>query len=369
MNTLEGRVARPSGPAVLATRGTIWIDLDNSPHVPFFAPIVDELQRRGFSVVLTARDCFQVPELAARLHLRYKLLGRHSGKNKLRKVVGLCFRALQLIPTVLSARPGLAVSHGSRSQLMVSRCLGIPSLLLDDYEFSTAWVVARPTWQLCPEVIPTAAVGGDSKRVLKYPGIKEDVYVPGFVPDPALRPQLGLQERDVVVTIRPPATEAHYHNPQSDDLLEAVIASLSRKPDVKLVALPRNANQATFLRQRWPDLLLNGTMRIPESAVDGLNLIWYSDLVISGGGTMNREAAVLGVPAYSIFRGKIGAVDHHLRRSGRLVLLESVRDVQEKILAVRRTRPAKPETVERTALSSVVGQIVAIMESKAPISA
>jgi len=369
MNTLEGRVARPSSLAVLPTRGTIWIDLDNSPHVPFFAPIVDELQRRGFSVVLTARDCFQVPELAARLHLRYKLLGRHSGKNKLRKVVGLCFRALQLIPTVLSARPGLAVSHGSRSQLMVSRCLGIPSLLLDDYEFSTAWVVARPTWQLCPEVIPTAAVGGDSKRVLKYPGIKEDVYVPGFVPDPALRPQLGLQERDVVVTIRPPATEAHYHNPQSDELLEAVIASLSRKPDVKLVALPRNANQATFLRQRWPDLLLNGTMRIPESAVDGLNLIWYSDLVISGGGTMNREAAVLGVPAYSIFRGKIGAVDHHLSRSGRLVLLESVRDVQEKIRAVRRARPAKPETVERTALSSVVGQIVAIMESKAPISA
>src|SRR5882762_1999765 len=189
MNTLEGRVARPSSLAVLPTRGTIWIDLDNSPHVPFFAPIVDELQRRGFSVVLTARDCFQVPELAARLHLRCKLLGRHSGKNKLRKVVGLCFRALQLIPTVLSARPGLAVSHGSRSQLMVSRCLGIPSLLLDDYEFSTAWVVARPTWQLCPEVIPTAAVGGDSKRVLKYPGIKEDVYVSDFVPDPALRPQ------------------------------------------------------------------------------------------------------------------------------------------------------------------------------------
>src|SRR5437899_12058049 len=118
--------------------------------------------------------------------------------------------------------------------------------------------------------------------------------------------------------------------------------------------------------QMWHDIISNGKMRIPEHVVDGLNLIWYSDLVISGGGTMNREAAALGVPVYSIFRGKIGAVDHYLSMRGRLVLLENVRDVQTKILLVRRNRPAKPQNGDGTALSTIVEQIVAIMESQCP---
>src|SRR3989442_14832911 len=104
-----------------AGKGKIWIDLDNSPHVPFFAPIVEELEKRGYSVVLTARDCFQVRELADLFHLNYKLIGRHSGKNKIRKMAGLCFRSLQLMPTVLKARPCLAVSHCSRAQVIERR--------------------------------------------------------------------------------------------------------------------------------------------------------------------------------------------------------------------------------------------------------
>ena len=352
---------------MVTDKGKIWIDLDNSPHVPFFAPIVEELQKRGYSLVLTARDCFQVHELADLFHLNYKLIGRHSGKNTIRKMAGLFLRALQLTPTTLKEKPDLAVSHCSRSQLIVSTALGIPSLFIGDYEFSKVWVFIHPTWLLCPEVIPKAALRCDLDRILQYPGIKEDVYIPRFVPDPCIRPRLGLQEQDLVVTLRPPASEAHYHNPQSDELFEAAIEFLSKKPDVKLVALPRNEKQATCLTKCWPDLFLNGKMRIPERVVDGLNLIWYSDLVISGGGTMNREAAALGVPVYSVFRGKIGAVDQYLSTRGRLVLLESVQDVQTKILLVRRNRPAKPQNGDGTALSSIVEQIVAIMESKCPV--
>ena len=352
--------------AIRPDKGKIWIDLDNSPHVPFFVPIVEELQKRGYSIALTARDCFQVHELADLFHLSYKLIGRHSGKNKIRKLAGLCFRALQLIPTILKERPDLAVSHWSRSQLIVSTSLGIPSLFIGDYEFATHSVFIHPTWQMCPEVIPKATFRCDPSRILKYPGIKEDVYLPRFVPDPRIKPQLGLQEQDLMVILRPPASEAHYHNPQSDELFEAAIEYLSKKPDVKLVVLPRNERQTFCLKKSWPDLFLKGKMRIPEHAVDGLNLIWYSDLVISGGGTMNREAAALGVPVYSIFRGKIGAVDHCLSMKGRIVLLDSVNDVQTKILLVRRNRPAKPQNGDGTALSTIVKQIVAIMESKCP---
>jgi uncharacterized protein len=351
-----------------APKGKIWIDLDNSPHVPFFAPIVEELEKRGHPVVLTARDCFQVRELADLFHLNYRLIGHHSGKSKIRKMVGLCCRALQLIPNILKEKPALAVSHCSRSQLIASAVCRIPSLVLGDYEFATGWAFIRPTLHMCPEVIPNSAFEFNPGRILKYPGIKEDVYVPRFVPKPGIRSQLGLREQDVVVTIRPPASEAHYHHSQGDEFFDAAVEFLSKKAELKLVVLPRNEKQAIQLRRRWPDLFSNGTMRIPERIVDGLNLIWHSDFVISGGGTMNREAAALGVPVYSIFRGKIGAVDQYLSRTGRLVLLRSFKDLHTKILLVRRERPARPQNAHAAALSFIVEQIVASTESQHPLS-
>jgi uncharacterized protein len=343
-----------------AAAGKIWIDLDNSPHVPFFVPIIEELEKRGYSVVLTARDCFQVRELADLFHLNYKLIGRHSGKNKVRKMAGLCGRALRLIPIMLREKPILAVSHGSRSQLIVSTCLGIPSMHMGDYEFLTPWAFIHPTWHMCPELISNSVLPIDSNRILKYPGIKEDVYATRFVPKSGIRNQLGLLERDMVVTIRPPASEAHYHNRQSDLLFEAAVEFLSKNAELKLVALPRNERQTIWLKKRWSALFANGAMRIPSQVVDGLNLIWHSDLVISGGGTMNREAAALGVPVYSVFRGKIGAVDRYLSERGRLTLLESIQDVQTKIRITRRDRPPSTQKGNDVTLRSIVDQIVAI---------
>src|SRR5260221_4856628 len=125
---LSESTMKETGNRLFTDKGKIWIDLDNSPHVPLFVPIIEELQKRGYSIVVTARDCFQVRELADLFHLNYKLIGHHSGKSKIRKVAGLCFRALQLMPTVLKEKPDLAISHCSRSQLIASVCLRIPSL-------------------------------------------------------------------------------------------------------------------------------------------------------------------------------------------------------------------------------------------------
>jgi predicted glycosyltransferase len=349
-----------------ARKAKIWIDLDNSPHVPFFAPIIDELQNRGYSIMLTARNAYQVRELADLFRLKYKLIGHHQGKNKIRKLFGVCVRGMQLIPAVLREKPDLALSHGSRSQIMVCAGLRIPSLLILDYECAKRLGLIEPTWYMCPEVIPSSVFRCDPKRVLKYPGIKEDVYVPRFVPDPQIRPELGFDNDDVVVTVRPPATEAHYHRPQSDELFEAVIEFLSRRPEVKIVMLPRNDKQAAHLRNHWPALFENRKIRIPHQVVDGLNLIWHSDLVISGGGTMNREAAALGVPVYSTFRGKIGAVDQYLSDRDRLVLLEGVQDVHTKIRIVRRNTFSKPQNGNNDALKSIVDQVVAMVGSNSP---
>lgn len=345
-------------------KAKIWIDLDNSPHVPFFAPIIEELQKRNYSVVVTARDCFQVRELADLLHLKYRLIGRHSGRNKIRKLAGLLLRALQLVPLVIKEKPDLALSVCSRAQLIAATLFRIPTLMIGDYEFATASAFIRPTWLMCPEVIPNEALRFDPNHILKYPGIKEDIYVPRFVPSSGIRSQLGLSEGDIVVVLRPPASEAHYHNPESDVLFEAVLDFLSAKPEVKGVTLPRNESQAMALKKRWPALFSSGKLRIPEHVVDGLDLIWNSDLVISGGGTMNREAAALGVPVYSIFRGKIGAVDQYLSNRGRLVLLESVHDVKTKICLARRNRPEALRDSNGAAFSIVMEQITEVIGAK-----
>jgi predicted glycosyltransferase len=141
-------------------------------------------------------------------------------------------------------------------------------------------------------------------------------------------------------------------------LFAEVIRFLGRQPQVLAVVLPRNARQDKRLRSQWADLIASGKMIIPERALDGLNLLWFSDLVVSGGGTMNREAAALGVPVYSVFRGKIGAVDQYLVREGRLTLIEKLEDVQKKIRLVRWNRPAAPDGRPRPALAAIVQHVV-----------
>ena len=166
----------------------IWIDLDNSPHVPFFRPIIGELRERGYSLLPTARDAFQVSELTKLHQIQCRAIGRHYGKNKFMKVLGLVVRSAQLLPLIVREQPDIAVSHGSRAQTMVAKLLGIPSVVIADYEH--AQHVIHPDWVIVPEVISTEVASQLAKHVLKYPGIKEDVYVSNFRPDSAILAEL-----------------------------------------------------------------------------------------------------------------------------------------------------------------------------------
>jgi hypothetical protein len=219
---------------------------------------------------------------------------------------------------------------------------------------------------IVPEVIPESAVlaiGIHKDRILRYPGIKEDVYVPSFRPDSSIRQSLNLCDGEIVVTIRPPATEAHYRNPESDNLLHAVFELIERTPHTKAILLPRTPMQEAELRKQWPALFQGGKIVVPEHVVDGLDLIWFSDLVVSGGGTMNREAAALGVPVYSIFRGATCAVDEHLAKTGRLILLESPQDVRNKLRFQHREIARQVPVEARSTLRSVVDHIIAVSKT------
>jgi predicted glycosyltransferase len=337
------------------TTKKIWIDLDNSPHVPLFVPIVQELERKGYSVFLTARECFQVCGLADKFDLNYTRVGKHYGANKLMKIIGTLWRSLQLLPIVLRERPDSSMSHGSRPLVLLSALLGIPTALLFDYEYAKTLPFVKPTLGVAPEVIDNSGLAKRFKRGLRsYQGLKEDVYVSSFKPDPSILREFDLTDRDIVVTIRPPASEAHYHNPDADRLFLEVVEFLGSTQDVRMIILPRNEKtQRELVYQTWPKWCAERRIIIPDRVVDGLNLVWHSDFVISGGGTMNREAAALGVPVYSIFRGKLGAVDRYLAQHHRLILIESVEDVRAKIRPVR--RPKKGLLVEdRLALKQIL---------------
>lgn len=358
LSPLDFRQPAPSTPR------RIWIDLDNSPHVPFFAPIIEELRKRGYSVILTARDAYQVCELADLFQFSYKCVGTHWGKNRILKVFGTCLRALQLLPIMARKRADLAVAHGSRSQVIASVLLRIPSVNILDYEFAQGLVIMRPTWLMTPEIIRLSEPVRKKHGVLQYPGIKEDVYVPTFRPDPSIRSRLRLDERRVVVVVRPPASEAHYHNPKSDELFAATMEFLGRKPNIQIIVLPRNQKQKLYVQKTWSALFSAGQLSIPEHPEDGLNLMWHSDLVISGGGTMNREAAALGIPVYSIFCGEIGSVDRYLSNSGRLVLIDTAEELQTRVVLERWSRPSAPRNIAHAALGKIVDDIIRLAESK-----
>jgi predicted glycosyltransferase len=334
----------------------IWIDLDNTPHVPFFEPIMEELESRGYPLLVTARDAFQVCELADKKGLPYFKVGRHHGKNKFRKATGLMHRASQLASLVLREGPLLGVSHGSRSQLMLSNLLRIPTLLIEDYEYCQFPFMMKPSWILAPDIIPGEVLPVRPDRVRHYSGIKEDVYAWKLVPDPSLRLELGLAPDDLVVTVRPPATEAHYHNPESEILFAAFMDRACRTPGVRVILLPRNQRQRLALEKEKPEWFRENRTVVPQGAVDGMNLIWQSDLVVSGGGTMNREAAALGVPVFSLFRGNLGAVDRQLNLEGRLGLITSLADVDRIPVVKRQVKPVT-EVTSRSTLMQIVDTI------------
>ena len=337
----------------------IWIDLNNTPHIPFFIPIIRELKRRGHVIVLTARDAFQVCELADKMNLQYKKIGRHSGKNIVRKVFGLFWRTVQLTPFYLRHRPGLALAHGSRSQFLLGNLVRIPTVVLMDYEGGRSYGLFRSRWGIIPEVWFRRLKNPDRRRF--YQGIKEDVYVPEFVPDPSLLEDLGLKQDEIIVTVRPPANEAHYHNNEGDKLLEEFMMRICQNSGIRVVLLPRNRRQEKALRKNYPEWFDGDRTVIPTEAVDGINLIWFSDLIVCGGGTMNREAAALGVPAYSIFRGQTGVVDQMLEKEGRLTFIRNHDDIWNKIRLVPRNKNKPPDNKPRPALEDIVNNIEEII--------
>ncbi len=318
----------------------IWIDLANSPHVPFFRSLVNEFIHRSHEVVVTARDFAETVELATRAGFAPDVIGGHGGGRLSGKAGNLVQRAMALARWARGRELHLAVSHNSYSQILAARALSLKSVTLMDYEHQPANHLAfrLASRIIVPRAFPEAALtrcGASPAKVKRYDGIKEDVYLADFQSDPKFEMQLrelGVNPDDLLVTVRPPASEALYHRFENE-LFGQLVEHLAATPSVKIILLPRNDSQ----RQHYSELA-NSKLIIPPKPVDGSNLIAHSDLVVSAGGTMNREAAALGIPAASIYLGEWAAIDEQLVKESRLQKISTLDDVRD--LRVQKKGPA-----------------------------
>jgi predicted glycosyltransferase len=307
----------------------IWVDLANSPHVPFFRALIPEFERRGHRVETTAREFAQTVEMAAAAGLAPVLIGGHGGGRLAGKAGNLVGRAAALARWARRRGFDLAVSHNSYAQVAAARLLGIRTVTLMDYEHQPANHLAfrLATHVIVPRVFPEEALrhyGTRTAKVRRYGGTKEDVYLATFEPDPhfdATLAELGVRPLDVLVVVRPPARDALYHR-FDNNLFDELLEHLSTRPNVKIILLARTESQRRMYGARASDKLI-----LPSGVLDGANLVAAADLVVSAGGTMNREAAALGVPAATIYTGRWAALDEELVREGRLRRISTREDM------------------------------------------
>ena len=329
----------------------IWVDLTNAAHVVVLRPLVELLEAGGHEVTLTARPLSHTTELLDDWGHPYTVIGHHGGAGKLGKALAAASRFAQAFGFARGKNFDYGLAHGSTDLPPVGRVLGIPNTTMFDYEWARLQheVNCRlATRVLVPDAIPAdrlAVYGARPPKLVQYPGLKEEYYLSDFEPDPAMLAELGLDPARVIAVVRTAPSYALYLGGSENELVPPLLRRLLDE-GAQVVVLARTDEQRRALRDVDPALV------VPERAVDGRSLAGLADLVVSAGGTMIREAAVLGTPVWSIFEGRLGAVDEQLEREGRIRFLRDPADlVVEKASANRQRRGRRdPAELLRLAL-------------------
>ncbi len=300
----------------------IWIDLTNSPHVLVMRPVVRALEADGHEVEVTARDFAQTLELCDRLGVRHTAVGRHRGGRRGSKAIGLVSRSAALIRWARGRRFDAALGHGSNDITVAAKLLRVPSATAFDYEWATVQhsVNCRLVRNVVvPDAIPEERLYryGARGKIRAYPGLKEEYYLADFEPSDVVLDELGLDAGQPLAVVRTPPDVSLYHRFENV-VFKQVLERL--RDQAQTVVLPRT-------RQQRAEVATAGGFIVPEHAVDAQSLVWHADLVVSAGGTMNREAVALGTPVFTTFEGRLGAVDERLMAEGRLRKLSKADEI------------------------------------------
>jgi len=299
----------------------IWVDLTNSPHVLVMRPVIATLRKQGHEVEVTARDFAQTLQLCERFGIEHTAIGHHRGEHVASKARGLAERSLALRRWARRRGFDLALGHGSNDVTVAAALLGIPRATMFDYEWATVQhnVNCRLAQAVVvPDAIPPERLYryGARGKIRGYAGLKEEYYLADFEPDPAVIRELELDRSRPVAVVRTPPEVSLYHRFEND--LFAQVLERLRSPQT--VVLPRTPQQRSQLERAG--------FLVPDRAIDAQSLVAFADLVVSAGGTMNREAVALGTPVFTVFEGRLGAVDERLIADGRLRRLASADEIK-----------------------------------------
>jgi uncharacterized protein len=299
----------------------VWVDFTNSPHVLVLRPVIQRLRAHGHDVQVTARDFAQTLALCDRFGIEHTEIGHHRGAGLLDKARGLFARSAQLARWARPRRFDLAIGHGSNDITVAAALLRIPCSTTFDYEWATVQHTVNcrlAQGVVVPDVIPPERLYryGARGKLHPYPGLKEEYYLADLRPDRAVLDELGIDPAEPIAVVRTPPAVSLYHRFEND-LFGQV---LQRLRGSQAVVLPRTPEQRA-------ELIRVGGFIVPERAIDSQSLIAFADLVVSAGGTMNREAVALGTPVFTVFEGRLGAVDERLIAEGRLRQLQDPEQV------------------------------------------
>lgn len=317
-----------------------WFDLDNTPHVPLFTPVFKELKKQKIDYIITARDFAQTKELLNLNNINHFLIGKHAGKNKINKIINLFFRAHQLSKTIKNRKIDLAISHGSRTQLIAAKKNNIKSLLMLDYEYTESKIFNLLADKiLVPIYIPDNRLknaGFNLNKIIRYNGFKEELYLNDYTPDLTLRSKINVLNQEILVVFRPPSMVGNYHDPKSEELLVSGLEYFSANSNVKCIIVNRTNIEKEFIQSK---IIMRPNISFLDKPVNGLDLLYAADIAVSGGGTMNREAALLGTETYSIFTGRRPFLDEYLQDNGRLKFIEKVTDYSNIQICKKKKNP------------------------------
>ncbi len=313
----------------------IWVDCTAAAHPLVLRPVIERLRERGDEVAITTREYGQTVGILERLGLDHEVIGAHADGATTAKGAAVARRSRKLAAWARGRHFDLALGHGSVDLAVVSTLLRVPSAQMQDYEYAglqrqLAFRAARRV--LVPDAIGVEAMrraGAAERKLVRYPGLKEDYYLADFEPDPAVLGELGVDGETVLAVVRPPPETSAYH--ERNPIYDAVLERLAADERTTAVVIPRTPAQGEAVRARSDPSLI-----VPERAVDAQSLIAYADLVVGAGGTMNREAVALGTPVYTIFSGRMGAVDRRLIDGGLLRPLDDAAAIE---LVKRTTGP------------------------------
>jgi len=304
---------------IMNNKKVIWFDFNNVPHVNFLLPIIQKYEHE-FDMIFSVRDFAETIGLfKKKINRPFIEAGTHQGGNKLKKILGVIKRFNVLKKNIPYF--DVKISVGGDASSMLAKMRGKLSVTFDDNETSPNWRYA-PFSDLAfwPSVIDKKRLNKQffKKNLYQYNGYKEDFYLADYEPNPAFLEQLPFKQ---YVVVRPENIKASYVEGR-----QSIVPELLKELDAagyNILFLPRYESDRDYAQGIQ-------NIYIPNEAVNGLDACHYADAILTGAGTMAREAACLGVPSVSFFAGAhLLAVDQSMVDSGKMFYSRDVQQIMQ----------------------------------------